>query len=331
MGQPRPTGAGLTRHGSLCYSVCVSKTSMETVSLRNNFERVHPGWHLLGLVFVLAWLCVMWFMFRTSPVATGAVKLAPLGLGDSLADFEVWMGAYYKNRRLGSVHASLSGRDFEQDSRLAFVVGGSRQRIQSRLGIRLDGEGSFASFNLNMESDLLSIEIMGRLEKHERSPSVEVPYYDLSLSIDLGSEKIHKNIKLAKAPMFDFALPRLLAAQDLTPGRRYQVTLFDPQSFSNKEAVIEVLGPEAKKTSNGLLPAIHLRRNTGGLVLDSWIDESGNVIAEQTALGLELRREEPGVRQTEALPVIDQAQDLSGLMRIPALRLPQPGKEGRRP
>ncbi|HUU00849.1 MAG TPA: hypothetical protein VM425_05340 [Myxococcota bacterium] len=274
---------------------------MDTSVARNAFETVHPGWHVLGVGFLAAWVWVMWLMFRISSPE------APLLTRGSLADFEVWMGAYYQNRRLGSVHARLSGQDFEQDSRLAFVVGGSRQRIRSRLTVRLDRQGSFSSFRLSMDTALLPVEIAGRLEGKY-----------LSVSMQMGSETTRRKIKLVEAPIFDFALPRLLAAQDLSPGRRYSVVLFDPQSLGNKRTLIEVLGPEAKKTRRGLQSAIHLRRNAGGLVLDSWIDEKGNVIAEQTALGLELRREEPGDQRPEAPPVIDGDVDLSGLMHLPA-------------
>ena len=85
---------------------------------------------------------------------------------------------------------------------------------------------------------------------------------------------------------------KLLAARELKAGERYSVTVFDPQTLSNRPVEIDVVGLEIVKVQKDMEPAIHLRRTLAGQQVDTWIDARGVVLKEKTALGLMLRRED---------------------------------------
>jgi hypothetical protein len=107
----------------------------------------------------------------------------------------------------------------------------------------------------------------------------------------LGSSREATVAAMAEPALLDLALPYLLARQDLEPGARYRVPVFDPRTLSNQTQLIEVIGPEAVSHLGRLVAATHLRRSSAGLQLDSWLDPDGRVLKEQLQGGLELVNE----------------------------------------
>ena len=111
--------------------------------------------------------------------------------------------------------------------------------------------------------------------------------------LDMGGESGKRLVPLAEPPLFDLAVPYLVARQDLHAGARYRVTVFDPQTLTNRPSVVEVVGPEALSFGGELVPAVHLRSTTAGLRFDSWIDSDGRPFKQEIQGGLVLQREDP--------------------------------------
>ena len=164
----------------------------------------------------------------------------------------------------------------------------------------LGADMRLASLDFGMRAGPVRIQATGRV----------VPE-GLELKVDIGGQPGERVLPMAEAPVFDLTLPYLLARQDLQPGDRYRVSVFDPQTLSNREAVVEVVGPEAVPDESGrLVPAMHLRRRAAGLALDSWVDARGRVYREQMEGGLTLVRtdREQATRDVVGLP----AEQLDG-------------------
>jgi hypothetical protein len=242
--------------------------------------KAHLGWHLLGGALVAGWLAVMAAMFW--PAAE--VEAVLLAGRPSLTDQESWMGASTEGRRIGSVHSvtrrTPSGWLVSQDSRLLLTVAGLKQRFNTTLQVDLDDDLRLRGFVVDVTAGPLVVRSEGRMEGER-----------LILDLDLDGEKKRQVLSLQEPPWFDLTLPLLLASQDLRPGRRFRVTLFDPQSLSNQPVLVEVVALEALPVEGKLVPATHLTREFAGARFDFWIDERGRVLREDTPLGLSLRTE----------------------------------------
>jgi len=277
-------------------------------------QRTHRGWHLFGACLVLAWLAVMWFMFSGPAGVGGVVEIDPVDYPGIGADSESNMGVYHAGRRLGAVRSTIrpdgAGVRFEQHMQILFNVSGMKQELDSELLVRLDGENRLKDFSLKIDTLGISADISGRPVSG-----------GLEIKVRLGQELIEKKLPMDRAPVFPFAVPRLLAAQDLSPGKRYSVTVFDPQSLANRPTVIEVLGTEAIKTGTGLRAAVHLRRSTPAGDLHFWIDDEGRLLKEEIGLGLTLIAEKPRAAGDAGLQAASAGEDMDFLLEklVPGL------------
>jgi len=273
--------------------------------------KAHPGWHVLGVTIVLGWLVVLWVMFGFGRSLADVTDLQGSGLDNLLQESETWMGVYHRENKLGSIYSKTiklpEGFRFEQHSRLMLNLAGSQQKVVTNLQVWLDKRQVFQRFELKLQAGPLKGQLNGKLDQGK-----------LVVTINLGAETIEKIWPLDGPPIFNFALPKLLAQYDLRKGRRFRVTVFDPQTLTNQATEIEVIGPEVLKTSQGLKSTIRLRRSLAGNNLDTWIDEAGMVLQEEYALGLMLRKEDQAVANTEIKVYTkpDTVQDSASVLHL---------------
>ncbi len=249
---------------------------------------------MVGSALIAFWLSVMWLMFWPGRNALATVELSFSGT-ELLTPEDEWLGVYSAGKKLGYVHSTFrrDGRQgqLRQESRLWFnVTAGVLQPVHSDLTLKLGERGDMDSFDFNLYAGALQIASRGHLTAQ-----------GLSVEFEAAGETIRKTLPLTTKPVFDIALPRLLARQDLRPGSRFQIKLFDPQTLSNQPTVIEVVGRDAITVDGRLVAAIHLRRSQpersqpvlipAGTEQEFWIDEDGRLLQETISLGLTLRRE----------------------------------------
>lgn len=98
-------------------------------------------------------------------------------------------------------------------------------------------------------------------------------------------------LPLAEPPVFDFSLKPMLMQGDLRPGDRFRFTHFDPGTLASKEGVIEYVGREEIHVLGELVSAHHLRQEIGGQLLQTWVNDLGEVLREELPLGLVAQRE----------------------------------------
>ncbi|MBW1872350.1 MAG: hypothetical protein JRJ19_09805 [Deltaproteobacteria bacterium] len=260
---------------------------------------------------MLGWLVVLWVMFGFGRSLADVTDLQGSGLDNLLQESETWMGVYHRENKLGSIYSKTiklpEGFRFEQHSRLMLNLAGSQQKVVTNLQVWLDKRQVFQRFELKLQAGPLKGQLNGKLDQGK-----------LVVTINLGAETIEKIWPLDGPPIFNFALPKLLAQYDLRKGRRFRVTVFDPQTLTNQATEIEVIGPEVLKTSQGLKSTIRLRRSLAGNNLDTWIDEAGMVLQEEYALGLMLRKEDQAVANTEIKVYTkpDTVQDSASVLHL---------------
>ena len=78
---------------------------------------------------------------------------------------------------------------------------------------------------------------------------------------------------------------------DLEPGQRFSFEHFDPATLSTQEASIEYLGRDDVMVMGERFTAHHLRQELAGQVLESWVNDLGEVLREELPGGLMAVRE----------------------------------------
>jgi len=266
----------MRRHICLSYCALISK-----------------GWHVLGVLVVVAWLAILWTMFaRSSP--KDALPLSVSDLSGSLSTSEEWMGAYYHGRKLGYFYSKIQKEaphiKLEQRAVLKFRFAGLTQEITSKLNVVLEPNFSLNKFEFEAQGGTLSFGIKGKMKKE-----------GLLTEIHLGAQSYKQLWPMDQAPLFNLVVPKLLALQELRQGLRYKMTVFAPQSLSNQPTIFEIVGTEAISLQGILVPVIHFRSVSNNLQLDTWMDEYGVVLREEYPFGLLLKKEE----QAQATEGID--------------------------
>jgi hypothetical protein len=262
--------------------------------------KAHWGWHALGGASVAGWLAVLAVMLWPQSDSEAGLLLGPAELSRAIRPGEWWLGAYREGTKIGWFHSQVEvadgGSSLSQESRVVVKVGGFSQPLDSRLRVRLDRAGRLESFEVDMQAGPVSMSARGRMVRE-----------GLAIELDLAGQRSSSRLALVEAPLFDLALPYAILARDPQAGDRFRAVVFDPQTLSNRETLVEVVGPDAVSLGGAMRPAYHLRRSAAGLQLDSWIDAAGGVLKEELPGGLVLLREDADwvkrdIQGLEALP-----------------------------
>ncbi|HKC11960.1 MAG TPA: transglutaminase-like domain-containing protein, partial [Vicinamibacteria bacterium] len=101
-------------------------------------------------------------------------------------------------------------------------------------------------------------------------------------------------------------LPRRLAAQGLAPGRKFEVSVFDPATLHNAHMVLEVKAREIVGSAGRPVPAFRVESLFAGVKSTSWLTDLGEVVREESPIGMIVVRETP--ERATALAVPGQIQ-----------------------
>ena len=132
-----------------------------------------------------------------------------------------------------------------------------------------------------------------------------------------GSTRTRRRASSPEVPVLSQNFSRLLAGGRLTAGSRQQWTIFDPATLRNAPVTVEIGDREVvRNTGERPIPAFRVEMEYQGLRTTSWITDTGDVVREESPLGLITVREPA-----------DRAQTLSGAGA--RADRPAPGRGGR--
>ena len=99
--------------------------------------------------------------------------------------------------------------------------------------------------------------------------------------------------ELPEPPALSLNLSRRLADGGLVPGARHQWTVFDPATLRNAPVTVDVGKRELVRGAATPIPAFRVEMQFAGLRTTSWITDTGEVVREESPLGLITVRETP--------------------------------------
>jgi hypothetical protein len=107
----------------------------------------------------------------------------------------------------------------------------------------------------------------------------------VSFELDTGNSVVTDKIELDGPPRLSTSRRSYLLGQDIDVGEKLKIPWFDPFSLTGKESVIEYKGKEKVLINDRIYNLHRFTENFGGARLNSWLDDEGMVIKEESPAG----------------------------------------------
>ena len=230
-----------------------------------------------------AWLAQMGFLLRAVERETGRASLAAdLPRYGSSAQ---WRGIYLRGEKIGFSVTQTSpvadGYEIEEDGRLRMSLLGMSTVTKLRSIVLVDRDFGLRSFSCSLDPGTGPVEVRGRVEGRR-----------LQLSFRTARGTREETRTLATRPTLSANLTHQIVAAGLAVGKRFDIALFDPITLTNALATVEVVGREVLFVGGLPLPTYRLRSHFIGLDATMWVTETGEVVREESPLGMVVLKED---------------------------------------
>lgn len=238
---------------------------------------------LLTCIAVVAWLVTMGAIVNRSYLQASANLATDLARYGSDAQ---WHGVYYRGEKIGfTVRQVLpSGRGFElqEDGRLQMSLLGATTSTRIRTTATVDEQFQLQSFEFELDPGTGPIHVNGRVDGRKLT-------FETKTRAGVRTE----TRELAAPPVLALSLGRRLASTGLMPGSRHEWMVFDPATLQHSPLVARVGERELVDAGHRRqrIPAFEVAIQFAGLQTTAWVTDTGEVIREESPLGMITMRE----------------------------------------
>ena len=266
-----------------------------------------PAARALSALILVAWVVQMGVLARRAWSSSGVALAADLAHYGSSAQ---WRGIYYRGDKIGfSVGQTTptdSGYEMREDGRLQMTLLGSSASVRLTSRATVDRAFALQRFSFALDAGTGPTEILGTLDGRR---------LDLTIRTPSGERK--ETRELEEPPALALNLPRVLAARGLQPGQTLQVSVFDPATLRNAPMTLEVQAREVVQSAGRPVPAFRVEGRLAGITTRTWITDVGDVVREESPMGLLVVRETPAQAQALAVPGAVQTDMLEAAALVP--------------
>jgi len=192
---------------------------------------------------------------------------------------ESFAGIYFQRERIGFVKNRLteSGSDeyvLYQDAFLYLNILNESHPVDMRVKATLTRDMLLKDFVFHFTSPFYKMDAEGTVEGQV-----------VNFSLTTGKETISDAIRLQKQPFLSTNRRPYLLKQGLQPGDKLKIPYFDPISLSGKDTVMEYKGQEKILVNKRVYNLHHFVETFSGLKINSWLDDEGKVVKEESPAG----------------------------------------------
>ncbi len=195
-----------------------------------------------------------------------------------------WRGVYYRGEKIGFTVSQVvptdNGFELQEDGRLQFSLLGATNAAVLRTSAKVDHAFALQSFEFSLDPGTGPLTIKGRLDGLR-----------LSLEITTAAGTRTEQRVLSEPPALMLSLGRRLASEGLTAGTRKNWMIFDPATLKNAPVVLQIGAHEMVWVGGRALPAFKVQLTFAGLETTSWITDTGEIVREESPMGLITVRE----------------------------------------
>jgi hypothetical protein len=278
------------------------------------------------VVIFLIWLLLFGLLLRRD-VFIKTVDSREASVLDQ-AEREDYQGIYFKDRKIGYVENIYQAHEdrtltVNQRARMTLNVAGGSNTIYLHLKALIKSDGRLQDFTFSFQSPFYRMQADGRANGNT-----------VIFNLSTGSAAIHDSLDLGAPPILSTSRRAYLLREEIKEGQKFKIPSFDPISLTGQESVIEYRGKERVRIHGRIQSLHHFVEMFSGTRVNSWLDDSGDVIKEESPAGfvflkepkfkaLEGRGEGPellsavSVKLVGAMPRFDAVKQMRYRLRFP--------------
>ena len=215
------------------------------------------------------------------------LQASPVNLATDLARYgstAQWRGVYYRGEKIGftvsQVERTDDGFALLEDGRLQFSLLGATTAAILRTSAHVDRTFALKTFEFSLDPGTGPMTVRGRLDGLR-----------LSLDIVSASGTRSETRDLAEPPALMLSLGRRLASEGLVAGTRREWMVFDPATMKNAAVQLVIGNREVVDAGGRPTPAFRVDMTFASLTTTAWITDTGEIIREESPMGLITVRE----------------------------------------
>jgi hypothetical protein len=196
-----------------------------------------------------------------------------------------WHGVYYRGEKIGftvrQVVPADEGYELQEDARLQMSLLGATTTTRLRTTARVDERFDVRSFDFELDPGTGATRVSG---------VVNGSTLEIETTTSAGTRR--ETRRLAATPVLALSLGRRLASEGLKAGASHQWLVFDPATLQNAVLTANV----GERTfvqghTRQRVPAYEVSIRFVGLETTAWVTETGEVIREESPMGMITMRE----------------------------------------
>ena len=271
----------------------------------------------LSFLVLLAWVVSMGAL-----VNRAYLQASPVNLATDLARYgptAMWKGIYYRGEKIGFTVSQTvrtdDGFELQEDGRLQMLLLGQDSVATIRTTARVDLDFQLQSFDFSLDPGTGAVQVRGALTGPDATGQ-----FTLAVSITSQGGTRTEERTLTEAPALALNLARRLASGGLVPGARHRWMVLDPATLQNAPMELVVGRREVVRTSDSVVPAFRVDMSFAGLQTTAWVTDTGDVMREESPLGLITMRESPERAQALGVPGRVQQDLLAASAVVPQMK-----------
>ena len=268
-----------------------------------------------SILVLISWAGVMAVLVNRSYLQASSNLATDLARYGSTA---TWRGVYYRGEKIGFTVSQTvprnDGFDFEEDGRLQMSLLGATTAATIRTTAHVDKNFALHGFEFSLDPGTGPIEVTGTItaagDPHQRPLTLrrsaealaKAEKVALHIAVKTASGTRAEDRLLDEPPALSLNLSRRLANGGLVVGARHRWTVFDPATLRNAPVVVDVGKRELVVDGGRPVPAFRVEMEFSGLRTTSWVTDTGDVVREESPLGLITVREPADRARAMAVP-----------------------------
>ncbi|OFW17757.1 MAG: hypothetical protein A3F69_00880 [Acidobacteria bacterium RIFCSPLOWO2_12_FULL_66_10] len=265
----------------------------------------------VSILILLAWIAVMGVLVNRSYIQASSASLATdLARYGSAAE---WRGVYYRGEKIGFTVSQTvpkdDGFELQEDGRLQMSLLGATTAATIHTVARVDSDFVLRSFEFSLDPGTGPVAVRGQVAGRH-----------LTLSVTTSSGTREEDRELAEPPALSLNLSRRLANGGLKAGARYEWSVFDPATLRNAPVIVSVGKREIVRGAGVPIPAFRVEMDVAGLHTTSWVTDTGEVVREESPMGLITVRESADSARRMAVTRRLQTDMLQAAAVVPVMR-----------
>lgn len=192
---------------------------------------------------------------------------------------ESYLGVYFQNKRIGFVQNRYIPTDDNsikllQKSYLLLNIMNQSHPVEMNLEADLSADFLLRSFSFSLASTFYQMKVKGTVDG-------EI----VTFSLNTGKENISDSITLKAPPTLPINKRSYLLTQGLKEGDKIRIPFFDPVTLTGKETTMEYRGQKNIMINSRVVSLHHFIESFAGVRINSWLDDEGKVIKEESPAG----------------------------------------------